>query len=221
MRAIIVDLLLITFAVGGSVISYAVWSQRERIKALMAARELEEAANADSEAGSASQAPARRWQNAMETTRASLARAQEESSVAARLSALDAAVVEVGLAQSRAATELQKEAAAALEQTVRGAWRQAQSEWHIAQATTVLRRALDSGDDISRRAAMENFLEERAKARSFGASSSQLQRLDAEAETVAAALDFPLNLSLPRDDAPAATTTYSSSSSSNATREEQ
>jgi hypothetical protein len=216
----IIDLLVSIFVVGGGAVFFAAWSQRERIKALMAAREMTAAANADNDADSAAQAPARRWQNAMETTRASLARAQEESSVTARLSALDTAVVQVGLAQSRAATELQKEAATALEETVRGAWRQAQSEWHIAQATTILRRALDSGDEISRRAAMENFLEERAKARSFGASSSQLQRLDAEAETVAAALDFPLNLSLPRDDAPAATTTYSSSSSSDATRQE-
>lgn len=212
---VIIDLLLSVFLVGGAAVFFAAWSHRNRIRALLAAQEMGEA-----DETSVAQSPVRRWQSAMEATRTALAQAQEMTGVAERLAALDAAIEAVRLAQSRAATDLQKEAAAALEETVRTAWRQAQSEWHLGQATTVLRRALDSGDELSRRAAMENFLQERAKAQSFGASPGQLQRLDAEAETIAAALDFPLNLTLPHDDS-AASTTYSPSSSSSATREEQ
>jgi Na+-transporting methylmalonyl-CoA/oxaloacetate decarboxylase gamma subunit len=131
---------------------------------------------------------ASRWQEAMERTRAALAQANEETDFARRLAALDAAIDSVRLIHSRATSDLQREAATALEATVRGAWRSAQGELHLTQARAALRRALGNTDELAQRAAWDEFGRERDKARGFGVSEAQLRVLESEVQGVAAAL---------------------------------
>lgn len=132
-----------------------------------------------------------RWQEFMARTRHALERAREALDTAERLALIDNAIDSLRSVQAHAATPLQQEAAAALEEEVRAAWRQTRGEWHLLQARATLRRALGSLDAVSQRAALEEFAGERAKAQSCGASSSQLQIVDAEAQAIAASLDPP------------------------------
>lgn len=129
-----------------------------------------------------------RWQDAMEKTRAALSQANEETEFTRRLATLDNAIDSVRFIHSRATSPMQREAAKALEETVRGAWRSAQGELHLTQARAALRRALGNTDEVAQRAAWEEFNRERDKAREFGVSEAQLRVLESEVQAVAASL---------------------------------